>query len=116
VGHVVTNYRIGCPYFKSIHRPPFPCLRIIITGTPFATGVAWYGRRVRAGRTLHKDAAAISRPAYPVAGDNAIIARERNPTALTNVVEDTPVARPDLVSLGDKNRPNWWPCPGAPSS
>src|SRR5882724_8053970 len=108
VGSVITNYRIWCPYFKSIYRPPFPCLRIIITRTPFATDVACYGRRVRAGGTLYKDAAAISRPAYPVAGDNAIIARERNPSALANVVDDTPVARPDLVPLGDKNRPNWW--------
>ena len=71
-----------------------------------------YGRRVRAGRTLHKDAAAISRPAYPVAGDNAIIARERNPSALTNVLDDTPMTRPDLALLGDKDRPNWWPCSG----
>ena len=112
MGDVIINHRIRCPYFKSIHRPPFPSLRIIITGTPFATDVACYGRRVRAGRTLHKDAAAISRPAYPVAGDNAIIARERNPSPLTNVVDDTPMARPDLVALGDKNRPNWWPCSG----
>src|SRR4051794_19694658 len=77
MGDVVTNYRIGCPYFKSIHRPPFPLLRIIITGTPVATDVTGYGRGVRAGRTLDKDPAAISRPAYPVAGDNAIIARKR---------------------------------------
>ena len=98
MGDVVTNYRIRRPYFKSIDRPPFPSLRIIITGTPFATDVARYGWRVRAGRTLYKNAAAISRPAYPVAGDNAIIASERNPTALTNVVDDTPMARPDLVS------------------
>jgi hypothetical protein len=112
MGDVVRNYRIRCPYFKSIHQPPFACLRIIITGTPFATDVACYGRRVRAGRTLYKDAASISRPAYPVAGDNAIIARERNPSALTNVFDDTPMARPDLVPLGDKNRTNRWPCSG----
>ena len=112
MGDVVTNYRIRCPYFKSIDRPPFPLLRIVITGTSFATDVAGYSRRMSAGRTLYKDAAAISRPAYPVASDNAIIARERNPTALTNVVDDTPMTRPDLALLGDKNRPNWWPCSG----
>src|SRR6266478_8802449 len=112
MGDVVTNHRIRCPYFKSIDRPPFACLRIIITGTPFATDVAPYGRRVRAGRTLYKNAATISRPANPVAGDNAIVARERNPSALTNILDDTPMARPDLVLLGNKNRPNWWPCSG----
>ena len=109
---VITNYRIRCPYLKSIDRPPSSCLRIIVTGTPFAADVARYSRRVRAGGTLYKDATAISRPAYPVAGDNAIIAGERNPTALTNVVDDTPMAGPDLVPLGDKDRSNWWPCSG----
>ena len=112
MGNVVTNYRIRCPYFKSIHRPPFARLRIIITRTPIAADVAFYGRRVRAGRTLYKNAAAISRPAYPVTGDNAIIAGERNPSAITNVLNDTTMARPDLVPLGNKNRPNWWPCSG----
>ena len=102
----------GCPYFKSIHRPPFPSLRIIVTGTPAATDVAAYGRRVRAGRTLYKNAAAISRSAYPVAGDNAIIAGERNPSALTNVIDNTPMARPDPALRRDKNRPNRWPCSG----
>ena len=52
MGGVVTNYRIRRPYFKSIDRPPFPSLRIIVTGTPSATGVAPYGWRVRAGRTF----------------------------------------------------------------
>src|SRR6266568_3931177 len=112
MGDVVTNYRIRCPYFKSIHRPPFPCLRIIITGTPSATDVACYGRRVRAGQTLYKDAAAISRPVYLVAGDEAVVPRECNPTAFTNVVDDTPMAGPDLGVLGDKDRPNWRPCSG----
>ena len=112
MGDVVTNYRIRCPYFKSIHRPPFPCLRIIVTGTPSTTDIACYGRRVRAGRTLYKDAAAISRPAYLVAGDEAVVPRERNPCALTNVVGDTPMAGPDLATLSDKDRPNWRPCSG----
>src|SRR4051812_27251051 len=56
-GDVVTNYRTRCPYFKSIHRPPFPCLRIIITGTAFATDVTFNCRSVRAGRAFHEDAA-----------------------------------------------------------
>src|SRR5262249_28205047 len=68
MGDVVTNYRIRCPYLKSIDRPPFPGLRVIITGTPFATDVACYGWRMRARQTLYKDAAAVSRPAYSVSG------------------------------------------------
>ena len=112
MGGVVTNYRIRCPYFKSIDRPPFPSLRIIVTGTPSATDVAPYGWRVRAGRTLYKNAAAISRPAYPVAGDNAIIASERNPSALTNVVDYTPMARPDLALLVTRIAPIGGLAPG----
>src|SRR4029077_7653466 len=100
MGDVVTNYRIWCPYFKSIDRPPFPLLRIVIAGTSFATDVAGYSRRMSAWRTLYKEAAAISRPAYPVTGDYAIIASERNPSPLTNVLDDTPMTRPDLALLG----------------
>src|SRR5437667_4272985 len=112
MGDVVTNYRIRCPYFKSIHRPPSPSLRSIKAGTPTATDVACYGRRVCARQTLYKDSAARSRPAYLVASDETIAPRDRNSNALTNVVNDTPMAGPDPGGRGDKDRPSWWPCSG----
>jgi hypothetical protein len=91
MGDVVTNYRIRCPYFKSIHQPPFPCLRIIITRTPFATDVACYGRRVRTGQTLYKDAAAISRPAHLVPRDDGVLPVEINQGVYTNIVDDVDI-------------------------
>ena len=74
MGDVVINHRIRRPYFKTIDRPPSSSLRSIVTGTATATDVARDGRSVRAGGTLYKDAAARSRPAYSVAGDDAVIA------------------------------------------
>src|ERR1051325_10453533 len=63
-----------------------------------------------AGRTLYKDSAAISLPAYLVASNEAIITCERNPSTITNVADDTPMARPNVALLGDKNRSDWRPC------
>src|SRR5262249_42289113 len=79
---------------------------------PTAADVPGYGRRVRARQTLYKDAAAGSGPAYPIAGDEAVAARERNPNALAHVFGDAPMAGPDPGTCGDKDPPSRWHCSG----
>src|SRR5262245_40198280 len=112
MGDIVANYRIRRPYFDPVHGPPFPCLRIIIAGTSCAAVVTYYGHRMRAGCTLYKDAATISRSGYPVAGDDAAVTRKSNPSAVANVFNDTTAAGPDLLPLSNENGPNRRPCSG----
>ena len=83
---VIVNHRIWSPYFEAIYRPPPSSLGSIITGTAIATDITRDGRSVCARGALYEDAAARSRPADSVAGDDAVITRECNSHTLTHVI------------------------------
>src|SRR5436305_12343633 len=63
-----------------------------------------------ARRSLYEDARATSRSVYPVAGDHAVTTGECNPSALTDVIDDTSIARPHPGVRSNENRASWWPC------
>src|SRR5258705_7157463 len=109
MGDIVINYRIRCPYFKSIHRPPFACLRGVKPRAAVATNVACYGWRVRARQTLHKDATAKSRPGYVVESDDAVVSRKGNPSTRTKIVNNAPMIGPDPSAPANKDRSGGWP-------